>query len=75
MAIAGMYLGCGCKTITQLRRWFTESEYKKLSSLGYQSVRMQVGRLLAESDIQLVFERACPLNEQIESIDLYYPGG
>ena len=70
-AIYGMALGTGCSTVAQLQRWFTPSEYSKLLGLGYRAVRMEVGRILAESDIQCVFERSKPLREDVEPIDLY----
>ena len=70
-AIAGMYMGCGCRTIEQLRRWFTPTEYAKLREFGYQAVELDIGRALGESDIQIVFERARPLREAARRIELY----
>lgn len=69
--IIGMHIGCGCRTLGQLRRWFTPREYSKLLRYGYQAVGMQAGRILAESKIQCVFERAKPLHEDIEAVELY----
>jgi len=71
LVIVGAWCGSGCDTIDQLRRWFTESEYRKLKTLGYRAVKMEVGRVLARSDRQLFFERVKPLNEEIYPIDLY----
>lgn len=71
IAILGMAMGSGCRTLEQLRRWFTQSEYKTLLNYGYRAVQMRVGRVLAESDIQCVFERALPLNEGVQEIELY----
>ena len=71
LAIAGMHLGCGCRTIEQLRRWFTLKEYKKLVEFGYRAVSMGCGRALGESDIQVVFERSRPLREAVTPISLY----
>src|SRR5207247_592614 len=51
-AIYGMAVGSGCRTLEQLRRWFTPSEYRTLRRLGYQAVRLKAGRILAESEIQ-----------------------
>lgn len=70
-AIFGMHLGCGCTSIVQLRRWFTPTEYRRLLSFGYRAVRMGVGRVLAESAIQCVFERAKPLTQDVEAVELY----
>lgn len=69
--IAGMYHGCGCRTVEQLRRWFIKPEYRRLRQFGYMAVEMEVGRILAESEIQLVFERAIPLHEKVKPIPLY----
>jgi hypothetical protein len=70
-SIVGMALGCGCRTLEQLRRWFTQTEYATLRSFGYRAVKMEVGRILAESEIQCVFERARPLREGAEPVELY----
>lgn len=70
-SIAGMSLGCGCRTLDQLRRWFTAGEYRKLRQLGYSAVSMEVGRILAESNIQCVFERAKSLREDVHPINIY----
>ncbi len=47
--------GCGCITIKQLKRWFSESEYKTLLKFGYRSVEIKPSRIIAESDIQCIF--------------------
>jgi len=73
LSIVGMNLGCGCRTLEQLRRWFTPTEYATLHRFGYCAVKMEVGRILAESDIQCVFERAKPLREGVEPVELYPP--
>ncbi len=67
----GMHLGCGCKTIEQLRRWFNPTEYARLLRYGYQAVRIEADRILGESDIQVVFERAAPLRLSAEPFNLY----
>jgi len=72
-SIVGMSLGCGCRTLEQLRRWFTPTEYATLRRFGYCAVKMEAGRILAESDIQCVFERAKPLREGVEPVELYPP--
>lgn len=72
-SIVGMSLGCGCRSLEQLRRWFTPKEYATLRSFGYCAVKMETGRILAESDIQCVFERAMPLREGVEPVELYPP--
>jgi hypothetical protein len=66
-----MHSGCACRSIDQLRRWFTPAEYETLRKYGYEAVRMHADRILAESTIQLVFLRDMPLNEGGKVIDLY----
>lgn len=70
-ALSGMTLGTGCRTLAQLQRWFTASEYATLHRYGYRAVKMRVVRLLAESTIQCVFERNKPLAESMEFVSLY----
>ena len=68
----GSHKGTGCATVEQLRRWFTESEYRKLKGFGYQAVELWADRILGESDIQLVFERyhlPCRIGAKV--FDLY----
>lgn len=72
-SIVGMSLGCGCRSLEQLRRWFTPTEYATLRRFGYCAVKMEAGRILAESDIQCVFERAKPLRDDVEPVELYPP--
>ena len=71
LALVGEHVGSGCRTVEQLRRWFSPSEYMTLRRFGYRAVRMAVGRLLAESDRQCVFGRARPLREDVEPVELY----
>ncbi len=74
LALVGEHVGCGCKTLEQLRRWFLPSEYATLLRYGYRAVRMEVGRILAESDRQCVFGRSKPLSEDVMDVDLYEYG-
>ena len=67
----GKHCGCACKTIEQLRRWFSADEYETLLSFGFQAVQMDIDRVLAESDIQLVFQRQRPLRIGIEPVSLW----
>ena len=69
--IVGMHMGCACQSLEQMRRWFTPTEYAKLRSYGYHAVRLEAGRSMGESEIQCVFERAKPLSEDVEVIELY----
>jgi hypothetical protein len=73
LGIYGMVMGSACRTLQQLRRWFTPKEYATLRRHGYRAVKLKVGRLLASSDVQCVFERAKPLNVDVEPVELY-PG-
>lgn len=74
-AIAGMYVGCGCRTVEQLKRWFLPSEFETLKRHGYRAVKLKVGRILAASDIQCVFECAKPLQKIAEPFELYAHNG
>lgn len=69
--LSGETSGSACRDTEQLRRWFTKPEYKKLKKLGYKAVKMEVNRIIAESDIQCFIGRAKPFNESIEVIKLY----
>lgn len=69
--LVGEASGSGCRTVEQLRRWFTESEYQKLVKYGYRAVKMKVNRVIAESDIQLFFGRAKALRKGVRPFELY----
>lgn len=69
--LIGESSGSGCRTVDQLKRWFTESEYRKLKKLGYRAVKMSVNRVIAESDIQLFFGRAKALKKDVQTVCLY----
>ena len=69
--LRGYHFGCGCATVVQLQRWISDYEYRILQQLGYNAVKMQVSKIIAQSDIQTVFGRNIPLNVQVESFDLY----
>jgi len=49
LGIAGMSMGIGCRSLDQLRRWFSAGEYLTLLRHGYQAVGMNAGRILGES--------------------------
>jgi hypothetical protein len=65
------YTGSGCRTIEQLRRWFTLSEYVTLEAYGYQPVVLDHVNVLAESDVQVFFTRRIPLNFRVYPVRLY----
>lgn len=67
----GTAIGCGCRSLSQLRLWFTSSEYARLVRYGYQAVQMSADRILAESQVQCVFQRTGSLREFIGVVDLY----
>jgi len=70
-ADTSMHLGCGCRTLDQLRRWFTPCEFRRLRRYGFQAVLLDVDRILAESEIQLVFQRVLPLHKGFRPVKLY----
>ena len=59
----GRHLGCACRSIEDLERWFSRAERKRLKKFGYNLVSMEVNEILAESKNQLVFCRYKPLYE------------
>ena len=59
--VAKRHMGCGFRTVEQLRRWFDASERAKLAKLGFHPVTMTVDEIVAESSTQLVFARRVPL--------------
>lgn len=70
-AIVGMSIGCGCLTLSQLRRWFSRSEYRTLAGMGYAAVLLRGCHVLGASGTQCVFERVLPLNTDAEPVELY----
>ena len=70
-ATDGEFIGCGCRTIKELKRWFTKKEYKTLLAFGYRAVEMKAKRALGASDIQCLFVRDVPLRINIEMVELY----
>lgn len=67
----GLHWGTGCTSIDQLKRWFTEKEYKTLLKLGYKSVLFKADRILGKSMTQCLFERNKPLKDDIAVFELY----
>lgn len=63
--------GCACRTVHQLKRWFTEPEYRTLKALGFDAVKIQVDRVERENDIQCVFRRKKQLYRDVVPFDLY----
>jgi hypothetical protein len=65
------HCGTACETIEQLKRWFTEGEYKTLLRFGYFACSIKADRILGSSTIQCVFERKLPLSQNIQKVNLY----
>ncbi len=65
------HVGVGCKSLSQLRMWFTEKEYQNLLALGFECCALEVDRVVAESEIQCVFARSKPLNKNARKVRLY----
>lgn len=66
-------VGCGCLKKSQLKRWISEEEYRKLLKFGYKAVELKA-RVLGEDKNQCVFARERPLNENVTVFDLYGMG-
>ncbi len=56
--------GCGFRSIEQAVWWFTPAEQVRLHVLGFPLVSMQINKIFAESDKQLVFWRGKPLRQK-----------
>lgn len=67
----GLHVGCACRTVDQLRRWFTLDEYLPLLICGYDAVSLDADRVLGESDIQIVFARRRRLSDGAVPFALY----
>lgn len=68
--ISGMAIGSACRTVEQLRRWFSESEYKTLKAHGYQAVEIDAS-IVAESQIQCFIQRPKQFKEDVKPFNLY----
>jgi hypothetical protein len=69
--VPGCTYGCACRKITQLRRWFTKPEYRKLKKLGYKAYKIKVDEIIADSDIQCIAVKKSSFTEDAEKIKLY----
>ena len=69
--MSDLFMGSGCLTLGQLRKWFIPLEYARLLRLGFRAVSMEVDGLLAISRVQCVFERKLPLREEVQEVKLY----
>ncbi len=56
------YYGSGVKSIEDIKKWFSETERAKLKELGYFIVSLSAVHPLNESENQVFFSRAIPLN-------------
>ncbi|PKN97095.1 MAG: hypothetical protein CVU43_17840 [Chloroflexi bacterium HGW-Chloroflexi-5] len=64
-------LGSGCKSLEQLRRWFTESEFRNLSELGYRAVALKGAIIVREDETQCLFARGRPHRYGAREVLLY----
>lgn len=60
------YFGSAVRSIQKLCEWFSPRERGKLKLLGFNIVSLHPGRVLAESENQLVFARRRPLNRDVD---------
>jgi len=60
-AATGDVMGCGFRSVEQAERWFNPEERVRMRLLGYRFGWLDVDRIAAESDRQLVFVRRLPL--------------
>lgn len=57
----GEHFGTAVRSVEKLGAWFPQSEQRKLKSLGFNIVSLVPGRVIAESENQLIFARKAPL--------------
>ncbi len=65
------FIGCGCTSIEQLKKWFTLEEYYFLLSQGYESVIISVDEILLSDKNQVLFARHRPLRRGFKKFNLY----
>lgn len=65
------HVGCGCRTLEDLRRWFTPGEYDRLRLLGYQCVRLHGCRVLQERESEVVIGRRRQFRKGAVRVRLY----
>lgn len=58
---AGEHFGTAVRSVDRLNAWFSPTEQRKLEALGFSIVSLIPGRILAESENQLIFARKAPL--------------
>ena len=51
------HLGCACRSIEELRRWFIPMEYETLLLMGYQAVKLLGCEVLWQDNTQCVIGR------------------
>lgn len=56
----GEAFGSGFKALKQCTRWFSKTECERLQLLGYSIVSLDMCRIIAESERQVVFARKMP---------------
>jgi hypothetical protein len=62
--------GCGCLSLSDLKKWFTKEEYQNLKKLGYICVKMK-GKILLKNSDQVVFSKTSKLSLNKEILELY----
>ena len=68
---SGEVMGTGCRSLEQLRKWFSENEYNTLRILGFRSVEIDGVRILRANNKQAVFACRHKLSEGAKQFDLY----
>lgn len=58
----GMAAGCACRSMEELRRWFSRAELRRLARHGYSVVAFEPDHILAETPTQVLFAMRAPLS-------------
>jgi hypothetical protein len=67
----GFHFGVGCTSLEKLRRWITKSEWQTLRKFGFRCFAIEPDKIVAESDIQCVFESRQPLKKHKKRVRLH----
>ena len=68
---SGFHFGVGCTSLEKLRRWISASEWKTLQGFGFDCFAITPDRIVAESEIQCVFESKKPLRKHRKRVRLH----
>lgn len=69
-----LHVGCACNSVTLLRRWFIEEEYRKLLQHGYFAVMVIPDKIIFQSKAQSIIGCRNPFAVEGQRFNLYPRG-